>query len=398
MPDSPDPDERVDITQEVIDQVRREMDAALERELTDGVPRLIIPEGQRANIRFIGEDAETGEPLALSPDGRAVRWAQPNTDIIGDLSRFTSRYMAQTSAAAERAAQSFRDLGSQIGRSMRELELQLETVNPDAVRILLGDVSGSPQRSDDSVGENCDMPGTIGCGECPACLAMASTREDTVTAPVEAEQFETVTQGSYAPAQSSQLRNIANGVYVFDAGRDENDSTVALRVQLYTVQRGQLSGQRILRRPGGDRTWDGFATLQEDGSVYVWRSHEAMRNTREHRVLNTQFRSMHHLGTRISSGTSVTLNGHTVRLEQRACNQCNRVTVGQMAFCQSCLSMANPSTREDERRFAPRVAEPVRPRTPRVPIDLNARPAATATRTRAVRAPLMSEIDPTRIR
>jgi hypothetical protein len=229
---------------------------------------------------------------------------------------------------------------------------------------------------------------------CDCSVCTRDRARDPVTPDPDA--FGAVSTGSYTPARSGQLRNIANGEYVFDVG---TDLTRTLQVQLHTVRGGQLADQRILRRMGDDNRWDGFATLMEDGTVYIWRRHGELRDTREHRVLNTQFRTMHHQGTRIPSGNTTNLNGHAIALTQRRCNSCNRATTGSMAYCGTCLLNQPPSVTVDERQYD--VNRPRPTVTPRATVTTD---SATFTTRRASRtatpaaAPLMSEIDPTRIR
>lgn len=80
----------------------------------------------------------------------------------------------------------------------------------------------------------------------------------------------------YQPAMSTDLAVVGNGVYrVVYSGE-------TFEFLLHTVTRGQLLGQRIVKRRVEHTTvtgdnWEAFATLMRDGRVHVWSRHEALR-------------------------------------------------------------------------------------------------------------------------
>jgi hypothetical protein len=273
---------------------------------------------------------------------------------------------------------------------------ELTTVNPQLVDVFRNANFTEPREPIPAYNEG--MPGTttqtvVPDCTCPACEDIRGTAAETPNPTVGAIGDDL--PEAYAPARGHQLRNVSNGEYTFETGeRDENDQTELRLVQVWTVSNGNLAGQRIIRRQVNGR-YEGFATLQEDGTVWIWRSASELRGSRMHRVMNTQFRTMHHQGTRLLRGVPITLNELSVRIISQRCNLCNTPMTTRAAYCTGCMSRQDASIQMDEAQFGAVIRQAPRTTT-RTRSDIFAaqsRPAA-----RQVRAPLMSEIDPTRIR
>lgn len=75
----------------------------------------------------------------------------------------------------------------------------------------------------------------------------------------------------YDPAGALDLPHVANGLYTVSVLNDNLDEAGTLQYQIYTVTRGSLRGQRIVKwfDPGESR-YVGFATLLRDGSRHLW--------------------------------------------------------------------------------------------------------------------------------
>jgi hypothetical protein len=205
------------------------------------------------------------------------------------------------------------------------------------------------------------------------------------------------------PMMGDTASNIRN----FAMARLRLPGATSCDVALHTVQRGRLTGQRIFRYrdPNVTDTWTGFATLDYNGAVYVWRSADpTLAGSNLPRFLNDLMR-YRTLWPRIRDASfpqcrpltrdelrwdyaefNPSFTARTSwRSGQLTCNGCNAPMFSSgMVYCPNCFNALPAGRREEEAQY----------------VTTREERAAYSVARRIVVLPdswSMSEIDPTRV-